>query len=60
MKPECTLDVAKEAEVRRATVVATTWSSKLQLRHLERTAVVYVRQSTAQQVLNHRESAARQ
>ena len=38
---------------------ATAWSSKLQLRHFERRAVVYVRQSAARQVFNHRESAAR-
>jgi hypothetical protein len=31
-------------------------SSKIAPRHLERLAVVYVRQSTAQQVLHHQES----
>lgn len=36
-----------------------TWSSKLQQHHFERSAVVYVRQSTQTQVLIHRESAAR-
>lgn len=40
--------------------LATSWSSKLAERHFERSAIVYVRQSTTQQVLNHRESAARQ
>jgi len=35
-------------------------SSKLQSHHLERSAIVYGRQSTPQQVLEHRESAARQ
>jgi DNA invertase Pin-like site-specific DNA recombinase len=35
-------------------------SSKIRPRHLDRLAVVYVRQSTAQQVLEHRESAALQ
>jgi len=35
-------------------------STKLQTHHLERSAIVYVRQSTAQQVLEHQESAARQ
>lgn len=60
MNPECTVDAAREPDARRATAVATTWSSKLQQRHLDRTAVVYVRQSTAHQVLNHRESTARQ
>ena len=35
-------------------------STKLQAHHLEGSALVYVRQSTPQQVLDHRESAARQ
>jgi DNA invertase Pin-like site-specific DNA recombinase len=35
-------------------------SSKIQARHLERLAIVYVRQSSPQQVLEHRESKARQ
>ncbi len=35
-------------------------SPKLQNWHLSRTAIVYVRQSTPQQVLDHRESTARQ
>ncbi len=35
-------------------------STKLQPHHLERSAIVYVRQSSAQQVLEHQESAARQ
>ena len=35
-------------------------STKLQAHHLEGAALVYVRQSTAQQVLDHRESTARQ
>ena len=35
-------------------------SPKLQCWHTARTAVVYVRQSTPQQVLDHRESTARQ
>ena len=35
-------------------------SPKLRPWHLDRTAVVYVRQSTPQQVLDHRESTARQ
>jgi DNA invertase Pin-like site-specific DNA recombinase len=35
-------------------------SPKLQSWHLTRIAVVYVRQSTPQQVLDHRESTARQ
>ncbi|MFV2066969.1 MAG: recombinase family protein [Pirellulales bacterium] len=40
---------------------STGWSStKLQPHHFEGAALVYVRQSTAQQVLNNRESTARQ
>ena len=35
-------------------------SSKIRARHLERLAIVYVRQSSPQQVLEHRESKARQ
>ena len=35
-------------------------SPKLRPWHLDRVAVVYVRQSTPQQVLDHRESTARQ
>ena len=35
-------------------------SGKLQSWHLQRTAVVYVRQSTPQQVAEHQESTARQ
>jgi DNA invertase Pin-like site-specific DNA recombinase len=35
-------------------------SSKVQSTHLARKAIVYIRQSTAQQVLNNRESSARQ
>jgi DNA invertase Pin-like site-specific DNA recombinase len=35
-------------------------SGKVQPHHLARQAIVYVRQSTVQQVLNHRESTARQ
>jgi DNA invertase Pin-like site-specific DNA recombinase len=35
-------------------------STKLQAHHLEGSALVYVRQSTPQQVLDHRESTARQ
>ena len=35
-------------------------SPKLQPWHLERSAIVYVRQSTPQQVTDHQESTARQ
>lgn len=60
MRPECTIETSIAPEVRHESATATTWSSKLQQRHFERTAIVYVRQSTAHQVLNHRESTARQ
>lgn len=60
MKPECTIETTTKPDVRQGSTAATTWSSKLRPRHFERTAIVYVRQSTAHQVLNHRESAARQ
>jgi hypothetical protein len=47
--------------VSHAPTPSTCWSStKLRPRHLEGAALVYVRQSTPQQVLNHRESTARQ
>jgi DNA invertase Pin-like site-specific DNA recombinase len=40
---------------------STTWAStKLQAHHLERLAIVYVRQSSPQQVIDHQESTARQ
>lgn len=39
---------------------AMSWSSKLGPSHFERSAIVYVRQSTANQVLSNRESAVRQ
>ncbi len=58
MRPKGPVDTAAEPAAQPTAVTA--WSSKLQQRHFERTAVVYVRQSTAHQVLNHRESAARQ
>jgi hypothetical protein len=35
-------------------------SPKIKPRHLDRSAIVYVRQSTPQQVAEHRESTARQ
>lgn len=38
----------------------TLWSSKILDRHLDRLAIVYVRQSDPQQVLTHRESRERQ
>jgi DNA invertase Pin-like site-specific DNA recombinase len=39
---------------------AASLSSKVKPHHLDRNALVYIRQSTAQQVLNNRESTARQ
>lgn len=60
MNPECSIDDSVEPIVRQSAAAVTTWSSKLRPRHFERTAIVYVRQSTAHQVLNHRESTARQ
>ena len=47
--------------VSEASAQPTVWSStKLRARHFEGAALVYVRQSTPQQVLDHRESTARQ
>ena len=60
MKPECIIETAAQPDARQVATTTTTWSSKLRQRHLQRTAIVYVRQSTAHQVLNHRESTARQ
>jgi DNA invertase Pin-like site-specific DNA recombinase len=36
------------------------WSTKIHARHLEKLAVVYIRQSSVQQVMENRESTARQ
>ena len=41
-------------------VVCSLRSSKIHDRHLDRLAIVYIRQSTPYQVLNHRESRERQ
>lgn len=60
MNPECALDSSKGRHVALAGTAAISWSSKLKSQHYERLAIVYVRQSTAHQVLHHRESAARQ
>lgn len=60
MKGSSTAKSLEALDRRTESPAATTWSSKLQQRHFERAAIVYVRQSTAQQVLHHRESAARQ
>jgi DNA invertase Pin-like site-specific DNA recombinase len=42
------------------TAESASWTSKIRPSHVDRLAVVYVRQSTPQQVLEHRESAALQ
>ena len=49
-----------ETGARPVTVGSLLTSTKVQSRHLDRLAVVYVRQSSLQQVLDHRESRARQ
>jgi DNA invertase Pin-like site-specific DNA recombinase len=51
LKPGCSASAAR---------FATASSAKIQPQHLERLAVVYVRQSTPKQVLENRESTARQ
>ena len=53
------LDTASNATPQGSPSV-TAWSTKLKLDHHERLAIIYVRQSTAHQVLHHRESTARQ
>ncbi len=60
MNVKCELENAAVASGSQEFAAATAWSSKLEPHHYERSAVVYVRQSTAHQVLHHRESAARQ
>ena len=60
MNPECELDSATGQCVAPGNAASTAWSSKLKSEHFGRLAIVYVRQSTAHQVLHHRESAARQ
>lgn len=54
------LDRAVESFNPRSKRLRSTVPSKIKPSHLERVAVVYVRQSTQQQVLEHRESTARQ
>jgi DNA invertase Pin-like site-specific DNA recombinase len=51
---------AEPSSVLRRDLAAAGRSPKVKPAHLDRKAVVYVRQSTAQQVLQHRESTARQ
>lgn len=60
MNPECELDSAAGQCIVPGSATSSAWSSKLKSEHYERLAIVYVRQSTAHQVLHHRESAARQ
>jgi DNA invertase Pin-like site-specific DNA recombinase len=48
--------LAARSSERHAEEVWAPWATKIASRHQERLAVVYVRQSTAQQVLDHRES----
>ena len=53
--------LATEPTKKESTPSPASWNSKkLQPHHLERSAIVYVRQSSPQQVLNHQESTARQ
>ena len=54
------LKQAAEPSGRHPVRTGATVPSKIKPPHLERLAVVYVRQSTQQQVLEHRESTARQ
>jgi hypothetical protein len=60
MNPKYELDSPVSAGAFQGSASSAAWSSKLKPDHYERSAIVYVRQSTAQQVLHHRESAARQ
>jgi DNA invertase Pin-like site-specific DNA recombinase len=57
---EKTPTVGKAASASEDTLSSRVSSSKIQPAHLEKLAVVYVRQSSPQQVLEHRESTARQ
>lgn len=59
---ESTTPVADESKSARTSVSPTSFlaSTKLRPHHLDRLAIVYIRQSTAGQVLNNKESTARQ
>lgn len=60
---ECPVNTSRQAAspaARRDVRVTVTRSDKITDEHLRRSAIVYVRQSTPQQVLEHRESTARQ
>ena len=53
--------LASEPAQKKCSASPASWNSKkLQPHHLERKAIVYVRQSSPQQVLDHQESTARQ
>ena len=55
-----TPDSAKPSGTARPIPAPATTSLKIRAQHLERLAIIYVRQSTPQQVLEHRESRERQ
>jgi DNA invertase Pin-like site-specific DNA recombinase len=60
---ECPVNISRQAvspPARRDVRVTVPRSDKITDEHLRRSALVYVRQSTPQQVLEHRESTARQ
>src|SRR5262245_34584566 len=52
--------VQKPAAAPQSSIVPATRSAKIQNEHLDRLALVYVRQSTPHQVLHHHESRERQ
>ena len=58
--PPITSSAARPLTARHDPHAAALRSEKITAEHLERLAIVYVRQSTQQQVLEHRESTARQ
>ena len=58
--PISSLSRVEAATARRDRLPPSARSEKIKDEHLQRTAIVYVRQSTQQQVLEHRESTARQ
>lgn len=61
MSSKNSITLATEPTQKGSTPSPASWNSKkLQLHHLQRLAVVYVRQSSPQQVLDHQESTARQ
>jgi DNA invertase Pin-like site-specific DNA recombinase len=58
--PPATASESRPTTARHAPCATTIRSEKITDAHLQRRAIVYVRQSTQQQVLEHRESTARQ